>query len=680
MKSKPFLALLLSVCVSVFAFAQTKTSDAKDDDVVRITTNLVQVDAVVTKDGKVVTDLTADDFEIYEDGKKQTITSFAFISNVSNTVAQPATKAKTKTTDVVPFSPLRRDEPRRIMAFVIDDLGLSAESMSHVRKQMRKFVEEELQPNDLIAIIRTGSELGALQQFTNDKRLLSRAVERLRWNMCSRVGVSVLPRYTSEKFEMDPGFTCGGFGSSMSALKSTLDAMAQLPGRKSLVLLSDSVPIEDQEVNWMGDQSNRPVRFRSYSHLLQKIAEKAIRSSVVIYSVDTQGLQYTGMTAADSIPVTRANMNTITNEIMSMRSDLLWRRREGSDLIARQTGGFLVRNSNDFGLKRIIRDQSGYYLIGYRPTGETFNRRFHHLKAKVKRSGMTVRTRFGFFGVSEEEVASTQRPDRNPTNMALMSPFREQDIELNLTSFFMHDTTAGSVVRSFVHVDPEGMRFQTNNGQRQGLIELHGVLFGDNGVVAEQLTRNTTLTLSESQYEEATRNGMVLTVDIPVRRPGFYQVRFAARNRNTSRIGSAGQFVDVPDLKKKRMAVSGIILGEVAESSTRKVEDMIDRPGTRRFDPNSNLHFVFMTYNGAGSGRLIMEPRLFRDGKMVYSAPEVPIEITNQADPNRVLVNGTLRLGPDLEVGNYYLQVVLTDRSVKKPVPVVQWIDFDIVK
>ena len=99
MKNKAFPALLLSFCVLLPVLAQTTPAPTpqkpKDDqdEVVKITTNLVQVDAVVTKDGKPVTDLTPDDFEIYEDGKKQAITSFAYISNVLGT-AVTATKIK----------------------------------------------------------------------------------------------------------------------------------------------------------------------------------------------------------------------------------------------------------------------------------------------------------------------------------------------------------------------------------------------------------------------------------------------------------------------------------------------------------------------------------------------------------------------------------------------------------
>ncbi|HJU94063.1 MAG TPA: VWA domain-containing protein [Pyrinomonadaceae bacterium] len=691
MKSNATLALLLLFCLFLTALAQSKPaappqpqkpSEVTDDDVVRITTNLVQVDAVVTKDGKVVPNLTADDFEIFEDGKKQTITSFAYISNLPTSAGE--LPAKEKTTNLAPAPRLNPDDPRRTVALVVDDLGLSAESMHQVRKQLRKFIAEELQPNDLVAVIRTGGELGALQQFTNDRRLLDRAVDRLRWNMCSRGGVSVLPRVLMHPSALeDPELNCGGNSifKTMKALRFILDALAQLPGRKSMVLLSDSLPVENQELHFDNDALNNFPDTRVFRGLLLKIAEKAIRASVVIYAVDTQGLQYTGLTAADNTPVTRASLNSRTNAIMSTRSALLWRRREGGELIARQTGGFQVRNSNSFELPRILRDQSGYYLLGYRPTNETFNRRFHHIKAKVKRSGMTLRTRYGFFGVSEEEVRPTQVLNPTSTNLALASPFGAQDIEVNLVSFFTSDKVSGSMVRSFVYIDPRGLTFENVDGRRQTSFELHGVIFGDNGTVVEQISRSGTLSLNEPDYEQAMRNGMALKLDMPAKRPGAYQIRVATRDKSSGKIGSAGQFVEVPDLKKNRLAVSGIVLSSTAGSPRRDVNEIIERLGTRTFDPNTDLHFAFVTYNAASTSNLVMEAKLFRDGKSVYSGPEVPINAGNQADPGRLLVNGSLRLNSDLEPGNYYLQVVIMDKGAKnKTMPVVQWIDFDIVK
>ncbi|HEU4510948.1 MAG TPA: VWA domain-containing protein [Pyrinomonadaceae bacterium] len=697
MKTKVCLSLLLSISLLVPALAQTRpatpaqTQQTRDDqdDVVRITTNLVQIDAVVTKDGKPVTNLTADDFEIYEDGRKQAITSFAFISNVpSSTSNQPAPPRKEKGLDVSPPPrPLKADEPRRTMALVVDDMGMSAESMGSVRNQLRKFIAEKMQPNDLIAIIRTGAELGALQQFTNDKRLLNRAVDQLKWNACSRVGVSVLPSIGGGGVLRGIGggdfvAQCGvhTFWQTTRALRFIIDGMGQLPGRKSMVVMSDSLPIEDQEPQF--DTYSVP-RFSSridYSSLLQRLAEKAIRNSVVIYAVDTQGLQYTGLTAADSVRgVSAHEFGPYVQGVMSQRSNLLITRREGGELISRQTGGFQVRNSNGFQLDRILEDQSGYYLIGYRPTDETFNKQFHRIKAKVKRSGMKLRTRFGFMGVSEEETPGSRPAFRDSTNLALTSPFASQDIHIDLTSFFAKDNAANMVIRSFLYIDAKDLTHKLVNGKHESSIEIHSVVFGDNGAVVEQLSRGATVVLSESEYEEALRHGIALNIDMPVKRPGAYQVRVATRDRNSMRIGSAGQFVAVPDLSKNRLGVSGIVLG-TEDTSASKADGTMANPGTRRFAQNSPVYFAYMLYNAGATQSLVSQARLFRDGKSVFSGPEIAIDTANRTNQGPLFTHGVVRLGTDLGPGSYYLQIVVLDKAVKKPVPVVQWVDFEIVK
>ena len=674
MKNRVTLALLLSFCTLLPTLAQTTATDDKDD-VVRITTNLVQVDAVVTKDGRPVTGLTADDFEIYEDGHKQVITSFAYVSNVG---ARPATTPEkpreTKTGSFTPPPPLTRDVPRRTIALVVDDLGLSAESLSDVRRSVRKFVAEQMQPNDLVAILRTGTQVGALQQFTNDKRLLNRAVDQLRWNLCSRVGINVLrpvglPNYSG---------CLHSYGSTLSQLRSIVEAMGRLPGRKSLILMSDSVPIQNQELE--------PYEYEGvpesagddwvYRRGLAKIAEKAIRSSVVIYSVDTQGLQVTGPTAADQFSGNINQMTAQMRNVLATRSRLLQDRRAGGDMIARQTGGFQIRNSNDFHFDRIMEDQSGYYLLGYRPTGETFNKHFHHIKAKIKKSGMTVRTRFGFYGVSEEDVKLQLPSPAQMTNLALMSPFGAQNLEFELASFFTNDPKQGSLVRSFIYLDANDLTFKPVNDRHETSLEIHGVIFGDNGVPVEKVTHGVTLSLKEAEYERAIREGLRLRFDMPARRPGAYQVRIAIREGYAYKIGSAGQVVAVPDLTRNQLALSGVVLQGIDQATQ---DSTMTSPAVRRYRVNSDLYFAFVIYNG--SPNLLMQTKLFRDGKSVKSSAETAVDVANQPDPRRMIITNVMRLTPDLEPGNYYLQVVITDKTAKdKQPPATQWVDFEIVK
>jgi VWFA-related protein len=690
------MVLAVTLCFSTLlpVAGQIKPADDKDDDVVKITTNLVQIDAVVTKDGKPVSGLKAEDFEIYEDGHRQTITSFAFISNVGGSVAAAPEKNDKKDKNAVaagppvPVGPIKRDVQRRTIAVVVDDLGLSAESMSQVRKQLKKFVAEQIDPDDLVAIIRTGGQMGALQQFTNDPRLLSRSVDLLRWNGCSRVGVSVFDRMGGPAMRGDDQDPCGGqsFRRTRRAIEFILDAMGRLPGRKSMILMSDSLPIENQETTFGGEDAvfvNTDITH--YAGALRKIAEKAIRSSVVIYAVDTQGLQYTGLTAADSIgPAVRGEPQI--KQVMVTRSNLLNRRREGGEMIAKQTGGFQVRNSNGFQLDRIMEDQSGYYLIGYRPTDETFNRQFHHISAKVKRSGMTVRTRYGFFGVSAEEAERAQPTQQDNTNLALISPFGAQDIEVDVNAFFANSQNEGSIVRSFVYLNAANLTFTPVNDRQETSLEFHGAIFGDNGVIVEQIKSGAVLSLKQPEYEQAMREGLRLRFDMPAKRPGSFQVRVAVRDRNSSKIGSAGQFVAVPDLKNNRVALSGVVLRPAEESSEQA--PVMASPARRRFRANSDVEFAFVIYNAALDPAtqlpsLVMETKLFRDGKVVKSGAELAIGGANQPDLARLFITGVMRLQQDLEPGNYYLQVVITDKAAKdkdKQPPVTQWVSFEIVK
>jgi VWFA-related protein len=697
--------MFLSFCIFVSGLAQTKPADkpADDkDDVVRITTNLVQVDAVVTRNGKRVTNLTADDFEIYEDGKKQTITNFAYISNIpdlpsldSRAAASPPAPKKNDTS-VPPPAPIQRDVARRTVGVVVDDLGISAESMAHVRRQVRKFLAEEVQPNDLVAIIRTGGQMGALQQFTNDKRMLNRAVELLRWNPCSRVGIATMPR------EEDPaggGCHYNSVVQTLRAVQFILDAMGRLPGRKSIVLMSDDIPIRREEPGPVGAQQMiLGADVRNYGGWLQKLTETAIRSSVVIYSVDTQGLQVTGITAADAVPSSiftpGGGLGSVPERsaqlgrLVTTRSRLLQERREGSLQLAQRTGGFQVHNSNGFQLDRILEDQSGYYLLGYRPTEETFNGKFHNIKAKVTRSGMTLRTRFGFYGVTEEDANRTRPTITDQTNLALLSPFGAQDLELELNSFFANNKSEGSIIRSFIYLNPANLSFTPANGRRETPLQLHGVVFGDNGVLIDRVKRDIVLSLGETEYQQALRDGLSdavrLRFDLPAKRPGAYQVRIAVRDMTSARIGSAGQFVVVPDLDAKGLPLSGIVLRNVSQTSTPTA--VMATPSATRFVANSDVYFGFMTYNAlinpaTHQPDLTMETRLFRDGKTIGPASQTPIEIKNQSDLSRLFINGVFHLSPDLEPGNYFLQVVITDKTSRDKQPSsTQWAGFEIVK
>src|SRR5437763_7000007 len=222
----PLWLLLLLLVSSVFAQqtspppppAPQQTPKPEDVDVVRITTNLVQVDAVVTDSkGKLVTDLKPEEIEIFEDGRKQKITHFSLSLEPASATAEPEAKSKPAVTNAPPLSlsRLKPEDVRRTIAIVVDDLGLSFESTYYVRRALKKFVDEQMRPGDLVAIIRTSGGMGALQQFTVDKRQLYAAIDRVKFYPAGRSGVSAFAPVRSE--ERRVGKECNSCGAAYCA-------------------------------------------------------------------------------------------------------------------------------------------------------------------------------------------------------------------------------------------------------------------------------------------------------------------------------------------------------------------------------------------------------------------------------------------------------------------------------
>ncbi len=174
------IALLLLLLSSI-AFPQSKPQDnpqkPEDDQPIRISTELIQLDVVVVDNkGAVVKGLKKEDFELSESGKKQPISFFEFVE-----AGKGRGKIDILTRIVTPTSPQGATEADigRIVAFVVDDLTIRPDDLVLIRKMLTNFVNNRMQPTDLVAIVRTVGGKGLLQQFTTDKQLLMRAIEAL---------------------------------------------------------------------------------------------------------------------------------------------------------------------------------------------------------------------------------------------------------------------------------------------------------------------------------------------------------------------------------------------------------------------------------------------------------------------------------------------------------------------
>ncbi|MDT7604644.1 MAG: hypothetical protein QOF61_2641, partial [Acidobacteriota bacterium] len=570
----------------------TPPAATEEEDVVRITTNLVQLDAVVLdKHGKQVTNLKPEDFQIFEDGKPQKITNFSYVTSdipanaMATTTAAPAAMKPDKNAPPVPPRRLRPEQVRRTVALVIDDLALSGADLIFARRGAREYVDKYVAPDDLVAVIRTSAGVGALQQFTSDRRQLYAALDHVRPFLGGN-GLSTFAPLQSDptggSSSRDSRASTGSRDASdgsdssdvvenfreeyfavgtLGALNFVINGMRELPGRKSVVLFSPGFRLSNPD----------DTRGRSDRALIaaRHLVDQANRASVVIYTIDPRGLVYTGPTAADDMSGMSGQQ---ISDAMSERSQQLFETQEGNQFLSEQTGGFSIKNSNDLlPASRILEDLKGYYLIGYRPESETFDRRFHRLNAKlVNHPELHVRMRKGFYGISNEQRPATRRTREQQFIAALMSPLGAGDVRLRLTALFTNTAQVGSVVSSFMHVEASDIKFDKQpDGLYEAKVDLLGVTFTDSGRVVDQRGITQTLKLREDVYQRAQREGIVYTINVPIKKPGAYQLRVALRDDTTDKTGSASQFIEVPDLKKNRLALSGIVITGVSAGTAK---------------------------------------------------------------------------------------------------------------
>jgi hypothetical protein len=298
--------------------------------------------------------------------------------------------------------------------------------------------------------------------------------------------------------------------------------------------------------------------------------------------------------------------------------------------------------------------------------------------------------RNGFFGNSDEEIKPAQKTAAQRLVNAVSSPFGSSAVHLQLTSLFANDATNGSFMQSFLHIDARDLTFKDGpNGTHECVFDVLAMTFGDNGVPVDYNGQTYTVQLPEAEYRRAMQQGLVYNVTVPIKKHGAYQFRMALRDTASDRVGSVNQFIDVPDLDRKRLALSGVVLSGKAIAQDGKVSQQTDAeagPAVRRFKQMMRFQYGLLVYNAgldkaSGKPQLTTQIRLFRDGKQVFAGSELPFNPEGQTDLGRLVVGGALDLGTDLAPGEYIFQIIVSDKLADKKYRVAtQWMDFEISK
>ncbi len=731
--SKLGLAAAMAVTLSV-------PQQAPDTPIIRMNVELVQVDAVVHDGkGRPVTNLTAEDFEVKQDGKVQKITNFSYVAETGQVLTAPTVKREKGAVAPPSVKPkaLSAGEVHRTIALVVDDLGLAFESVLRTKEAMVKFVDEQMQPGDLVAVLRTGQSAGTLQRFTTDKRQLKAAIQQIRFRFRNRVGVDSVARIYDERSAAELGSVKKPSNQQTAAAKEMREREAQnqayrsgvdqrsteldkqndnrdrdniaagtlgvlrylvqglrsMPGRKSVILFSESLSLRQNDANSI-DISNR----------LRGLTDSANRSGVVFYCVDPRGQVILGLRAEDqageefAIPNPRGRLSPLAARRQAYQDS-----RVGLSFLAVETGGLYLEGSNDLPglLRRATDDQAGYYLIGYHPEAGTFRAgnekvKYHDIKVRVKQPGLQARSRNGFYSMPEASAAAGPKTHGERVVNALVSPFTSNEIGVRLTSLFDMDPANGPSVFSMLHIDARNLRFEVEpDGRHKAAIDVVTATFGEDGKLAESRTGSFTLRANEARYQRLLENGVIFTIMQPSKETGPFQLRAVVSDPAGEKLGSATQFIEIPNLKDGHLALSGIMLMAASSEAVQKLtgKDGGDEDPTqssqgtaaiRHFRRGQRVTYGYKVLNSAldsktGEPQLVTSVRLYRDGQEVFHSDPRPLGVAGAKDKSRLMVGGVLQLGQQFQSGDYALQLVVWDKLAKGARSVVsQAIDFEL--
>ncbi|MEO8042753.1 MAG: VWA domain-containing protein, partial [Acidobacteriota bacterium] len=608
-------------------------------------------------------------------------------------------------------------------------------SVYYTRRALRRFIDEQMQPGDLVAIIRTAGAVGALQQFTADKRLLLAAIDAIRWNPFTAEAdalssVSQNPQEITELFRTESDRVASGAGNdtsgrttglvhpsvtqskardyndlknlnqfeaglyaqaSLGTMRYLMLGMNELPGRKVMFLFSDGMQISSDTV-----KSRSSVVYE----MLQDLVEFANRSAVVVYTFDTKGMQSMSIKASDSTYEIVDGHRALKERL---RTDAFRESQEGLAFLAKQTGGQAILNTSDLngGIQRSLEEQAGYYLLAYVPDAESFDpakRKFNKLEVKVRRPGLKVAYRSGFFSTapvaSQPAISNAQRD----LVKALSSPFAASQISVTTNSLYADEAAAGSYIRSFLHIDANNLTFtDTSDGWKTATFDVGAVAFGNNGVAVEQKEAQYTIKTKGATLDTMMQKGFVYVLMVPIKSPGIYQYRVAVRDTTSGKVGSAAQIIEVPDLGKRKLTISSMAVENVSMSIWQSIAagkvgnapGQVQVPSTllydtvlRQFRAGTVLRYGFEVYNAKGEAqsmpKLETQAKIMQNEAVVIEGALNKIDVSAQTDPKHVKVSGAVLLKDSLQPGDYLLKLTVFDRSGKQVAS--QILPFEIIK
>jgi len=646
-----------------------------------VNANIVLTNVIVRdkKTGAVVKGLKESDFTVLEDKKPQHLISFDYQNVDEAAVLAEKTTAggKASVADLLErnFSadPKALKDHRLIVIF-FDLSSMQDEDIDRAVDAADDYVNKQMQPADLVALVSMSTGLTMDQDFTSDKAALLRGLAK--YNGTDETGFANgatdstdgASDDTTAFAADDTEYNSLNTDRELLAIRAISKSLERVDQRKSMLYFSGGITR-----NGIENQAS-----------LRAATNEAAKANLAIYSVDTRGLQALPPVGDASKGSLRGN-SAYSGSAATAQLSANFGSQETLSTLSADTGGKAFFDSNDFApaFQQVQHDTEAYYILGFRSTNQTRDGSFRHLTITVDRNDVKIEYRPGYYAPADFQHQKTE--DRE---LALTEQMRSDspatDVAVYLEALFFRESENSYFIPVSLIVPGSQIPFVVGGDRDKATLDIMGQVKNAQGIVVGNVREMVKLAVDASQQVKHKNiqysTGFTLA-------PGRYHLKFVVRENQTGNMGSFETDIQVPDLKKSPLKLSSVVLASQRTPNTEKnAASPLVRDGlewvpniAHVFRQDQHLYFLYEVYDptkekrgtepagSPGLGRRVGGPvkvltsiEFLNNGKKVYETPLVTADAINDPQHEGVAFQFDVPLA-QLKPGTYICQVNVID-------------------
>jgi VWFA-related protein len=549
--------------------SQPPQQNSQEAFTLKVNSDLVLTNVVVRdkKTGEVIRGLKASDFQVLENGKPQSIISFDFQSVDQAAPLNEATiNGKSPNTIMgnmnrnVTSEQLRN---HRLIVMFFDITSMQPEDLERAQDAARNYLNKQMQPADLVAVVSLDQSLSLDQDFTANKQQLLNAVNK--YSGTQGAGFQSGATSTTNQVEDTTAFSPDeqeyndvNTDRELFAFEDIAHSLAYINEKKSLLYFSGGIQRDGIE-----NQAS-----------LHAAINASVRANMSIYSVDARGLEAISPLGDASTGSLRGTSG-YNGAALQNNLDSNFNTQEVMATLSSDTGGKAFFDSNDFSpaFQRIQQDTSAYYVIGFRSTNPVRDGRYRRLTVKINQPNVKIEYRPGYYAPADYKHANKDERERQLQEQ-LASDLPATDVEVYLQAYYFRNDNGSGTPRFYVPVSlivpGSQIPFVKGGDRSKATLDIIGELKNTAGQDMAEIRQTVKLAIDDSQQVSRKNIQYTTGFTLPL---GKYHLKFVVRENQTGRMGSFETDINLPDLKKFPLKLSSVVLSSQRSAAGKKDED-----------------------------------------------------------------------------------------------------------